>query len=298
MTDWTHISEQISQTTSRPFSNPRADSIGGGCINRAYRLESQDQKYFVKLNRASGLDMFAAEAEGLQAMNDTGSVKVPRPICWGVSGNQAYLVMEYLELGGRNPEAIEQFGEQLAAMHRDTRAQFGWHRNNTIGSTEQVNTRENDWVTFWREHRLGFQLELAARRGYRGRLQEQGERLMRELDGFFTDYTPRPSLLHGDLWGGNYSVTREGSPAIFDPATYYGDREADLAMTELFGGFSPGFYRAYDAAWPLDSGYATRKNLYNLYHILNHLNLFGSGYLKQAEHLCVNLLSELGIGTR
>jgi fructosamine-3-kinase len=178
-------------------------------------------------------------------------------------------------------------------MHRTARDHFGWDRDNTIGSTPQHNAPCGEWVTFWREHRLGFQLDLAARQGYGGRLQKLGERLLADLTGLI-DHDPRPSLLHGDLWGGNIGYDREGNPVIFDPAVYYGDREADLAMTELFGGFGSGFYAAYEEAWPLDPGYSVRKTLYNLYHILNHLNLFGSGYLGQAQTMTERLLAELG----
>jgi fructosamine-3-kinase len=148
-------------------------------------------------------------------------------------------------------------------------------------------------VEFWRTQRLGFQLRLAAGNGYGGRLQTQGERLLTELPALLAGHTPPAALLHGDLWSGNYSVDVGGAPVIFDPALYYGDRETDLAMTELFGGFSPRFYQAYNDAYPLSEGYRLRKSLYNLYHVLNHLNLFGGGYLAQAEQLLGGLLREL-----
>jgi fructosamine-3-kinase len=179
-------------------------------------------------------------------------------------------------------------------MHRVTQARFGWVQDNTIGSTPQINTPEEDWIVFWREHRLRFQLHLATRHGHGGRLRERGERLLDEFPRLFAEYQPAASLLHGDLWSGNYAYTREGEPVIFDPAVYYGDREADLAMTELFGGFGREFYAAYREAYPLDEGYAVRKTLYNLYHVLNHLNLFGGGYLSQAQGMIDRLLSELG----
>jgi fructosamine-3-kinase len=235
--------------------------------------------------------MFAAEAEGLDELAASGTIRVPRPICHGVADGQAYLVLEALELGGSG--AMEAFGAQLAAMHRHTGERFGWHRDNTIGSTLQPNDRESDWVTFWRARRLGFQLEQAAGNGCSRALLSGGEELMERLPALFTDYRPAPSLLHGDLWGGNYAVTSGGEPVIFDPAVYYGDREADLAMTELFGGFGTRFYAAYNAAWPLDPGYPVRKTLYNLYHVLNHFNMFGGGYAGQAESMVGRLLAEL-----
>ena len=174
-------------------------------------------------------------------------------------------------------------------MHRHTAERFGWERDNTIGATHQANAWREDWITFWREQRLGFQLELVGRHGYTG-LQRHGERL---LDRFqvLIDHDPLPSLLHGDLWGGNISYDNTGEPVIFDPAVYYGDHKADLAMTELFGGFGSDFYAAYRAAWPLDAGYPTRKMLYNLYHILNHTNLFGGGYAGQAQGMIERLLA-------
>ena len=178
-------------------------------------------------------------------------------------------------------------------MHRVTSDQFGWYRDNTIGSTEQKNRHEADWVIFWGEYRLRFQLDLAVARGAGSRSMDRGYRLIECLADFMGGHEPEPSLLHGDLWSGNYAFTRAGEPTIFDPAVYYGDREAELAMTELFGGFSRDFYAAYRQAWPLDAGYSTRKKLYNLYHVLNHFNLFGGGYLSQAQGMIDALLSEI-----
>lgn len=234
--------------------------------------------------------MFAAEHDGLREIAGTRTVRVPQPVAHGVSGSFAFLVLEYLELGsGGNSRLL---GEQLASLHRASARQFGFAIDNTIGSTPQPNGWMDEWVGFWRERRLGFQLQLAGRNGFGGRLQELGERLQGALPAFFSGYALQPSLLHGDLWGGNHSYLGNGTPVIYDPAPYYGDREADIAMTELFGGFDPGFYNAYRASWPLDAGYATRKTLYNLYHILNHANLFGGGYARQAEGMMQKLLAE------
>ena len=165
---------------------------------------------------------------------------------------------------------------------------------NTIGSTPQHNNRHDDWVEFWRQERLGRQLQFAAGNGYGGVLQSQGEKLLERFQGFFQDYQPQASLLHGDLWGGNAAADGRGNPVMFDPACYFGDRETDIAMTELFGGFGAEFYAAYQAEYPLDAGYKVRKTLYNLYHILNHLNLFGRAYLAQANNMIEGLLAELG----
>ncbi len=265
--------------------------MGGGCINTAMRLADGPQQWFVKLNQASRLDMFQAEAAGLQELADAGAIRVPRPLCTGVADGQSYIVMEYVALGGSGSSALA--GEQLAALHRHQADAFGWQRDNTIGSTHQPNGWITDWVDFWRRQRLGFQLEEAARNSLGKDIQRLGERLLERFPALM-DHAPAPSLLHGDLWAGNLGYDQKGNPLIYDPATYYGDREAEIAMTELFGGFGQAFYDAYNAAWPLDAGYATRKTFYNLYHILNHANMFGGGYVGQAQRMIERLLAELG----
>ena len=285
------VSQQIATVTGGDFVCTNQQSLGGGCINSAFRMQGKDVSYFVKHNSAHMLDMFIAEAAGLEAMADTDTVRVPEPVCYGTADHQSYLVMEYLQFDGSS--RVELLGEQLAEMHRHTNELFGFHVDNTIGSTHQDNTPGSDWVNFWQQRRLGYQLGLAKTNGCGKRLLDDGERLLELIPEFYTDYQPRPSLLHGDLWSGNFSSVSNGQPVIFDPATYYGDREADIAMTELFGGFGRGFYDAYSNAWPLDNGYAARKTLYNLYHIINHFNLFGGGYLGQAESMVSRLLGEV-----
>ncbi len=287
------LARYIAAATGHAFAPGSHQDVGGGCINRALVLEGGAQRYFVKLNTAERLPMFEAEAEGLRAIAATHTVRVPQPVCSGVAANQAFLVLEYLPLRGANVQAQEQLGRALAQMHRATAPRFGWTRDNTIGSTPQPNREADDWVAFWRTQRLGFQLGLAADNGHGGSLQRDGEKLLEKLPALFRDYRPLASLLHGDLWGGNAAATDTGEPVIFDPAVYYGDREADLAMTGLFGGFSERFHAAYREAWPLDHGYRVRKNLYNLYHVLNHLNLFGGGYHAQAQQMIERLLAEV-----
>lgn len=287
---WPMLCQHLSESLGQPFEFKHYSAMGGGCINQAYRLEGKaGQTYFVKFNQGRYEAMFTAEADGLQALAAAQVITVPQPHCYGVVGDMAFLVLDYLPLDGRG--SASKMGEQLAALHRVTHDAFGWAQDNFIGTSPQPNGFKADWVTFWQTQRLGFQLRLAANNGYGGRLQREGERLQADLGGLF-DTSPAASLLHGDLWGGN-SAFADGKPVIFDPAVYYGDREADLAMTELFGGFGANFYHAYQNAYPLDAGYATRKTLYNLYHILNHLNLFGGGYLGQAETMISRLLSEL-----
>jgi len=289
---WQAIAADLSSATGSHFSASRAEPTGGGSINRAFRLDGGGQRFFVKLNSAGRLGMFEAERAGLMELAAAMSVRVPLPICCGSDALFSWIVLEHLELGDSTDE-LAGLGAQLALLHRRTAANFGWNRDNTIGSTPQHNEWGSNWIVFLRKHRIGFQLQLAQRNGYRGRLQSSGETLLAGLDAFFAGYRPEASLLHGDLWSGNAAVLADGEPAIFDPAVYYGDREADLAMTELFGGFPPAFYRGYDDAWPLDPGYRIRKRLYNLYHLLNHLNLFGGSYLAAAHAAIDGLLGEI-----
>lgn len=288
---WTALSRHISDATGVPFQARRQRSMGGGCINSAYIVEDGRQRFFVKTNTPGHTAMFAAEAAGLQTIRASRAPRAPQPICHGVAEGHAYLVLEYIEMrhGGANSAA--QLGEQLAAMHGITATRFGWEIDNTIGATPQINDWHGDWIHFYGEQRLRYQLDLAAR--HDARLQAKGEQLIERLPQFFTHYQARPSLLHGDLWGGNWGEDSQGRPVIFDPAVYFGEREADIAMTELFGGFPAAFYAAYHAARPLDAGYAARKDLYNLYHVLNHFNLFGGGYGSQAARMIDRLLAGL-----
>jgi fructosamine-3-kinase len=290
---WTQIATHISKVTGDKFEITNRRSVGGGCINQGYAVSSSTITYFVKLNKASLLDMFEAEALGLKQMLGTKTIRVPKPICVGTTADLGYIVLEWLELGGSNStQSWEQMGRQLAAMHRCTppsQKGFGWDINNTIGSTPQINTWTSNWKKFFAEHRLGYQFQLARRRGGHFPQQEQVIAAVEKL----LNHQPKPSLVHGDLWGGNAALTKSGEPVILDPATYIGDREVDIAMSELFGGFPGAFYRGYNDVWPLDSGYKQRKTLYNLYHILNHFNLFGGGYASQANSMIEQILSYL-----
>jgi protein-ribulosamine 3-kinase len=245
------------------------EPVGGGCIHRCFRALKEGRPVFLKMNDAPHADGFAAEADGLRALRAAGAT-APEPLEQGVSGNEAYLLMEFLELQPGGDSAA--LGRMLARVHESKGKTFGWTRDNYIGATPQLNEPLSDWKTFWRERRMAPQIALAKQRGFEIDLG----RVCDVLDG----HEPPPSLVHGDLWSGNAAFLRGGAPAIFDPAVYYGDREVDLAMTELFGGFPQEFYAAYG---PLPAGYETRKHLYNLYHLLNHLNLFGSGYFGQVK---------------
>ncbi len=288
---WSAIDDAIAGATGTAYATCHRAPVGGGSINAAYRLEGGGGAWFVKLNHAGALAMFEAEAEGLQELAAAGAIRVPRPLTWGEAGGRSYLVMEWLTLHGRGDNAA--LGESLAHMHRTTAERHGWHRDNTIGSTEQINTPDSDWVHFYTQRRLRFQLQLAADNGRGGALQRDGERLCERAGALFSDYRPPPSLLHGDLWSGNIAFDDARQPVLYDPAVYYGDRETDLAMSELFGRLPDVAYDAYNAVWPVDAGYPVRRDLYQLYHVLNHLNLFGGMYASQAEHLIGRLLAEV-----
>ncbi len=288
------IAMAASEAVSTPVHIRHAVPVGGGDINACYRLEAVGRDYFAKLNACERLDMFEAERDGLTELAGAGALRVPAPVCCGRAGDVAFLVMEYIDFGPDTADSAVRLGRGLAAMHRHTSGRFGWRRDNTIGATAQPNAWDDDWIRFFGEKRLAHQLRLAAENGHGGELQRLGERLIAGLPGLYTGYRPAPSLLHGDLWGGNHAADGQGQPVIFDPAVYYGDREADLAMTELFGGFPESFYAAYRESLPLDGGYRHRKTLYMLYHVLNHANLFGGGYAAQALRMMQELLSELG----
>lgn len=258
--------------------------VGGGSISAAWRVNAATQAVFLKTGPASAYEAFAAEAAGIRELASAGAIRVPAVLGCVKSATESMLALEWIEFELPTIEAEAQLGEQLAALHRCRADRFGWHRDNTLGSSPQPNSQSEDWVEFFAERRLGFQLQLAKENGFDGNLQREGHRLLGCLGQFFDDYWPEASLLHGDLWSGNWAVSA-GDPVIFDPAVYYGDRETDLAMTRLFGGFGPAFYAAYEASWPLANGSEARCLLYQLYHVLNHLNLFGVSYLPRAESL-------------
>ena len=284
------ICQVISEATGTPQEFIEETHLGGGCINEARKLETTAETWFVKLNTSDFSDIFSVEADALEELRQTEAIRVPKPITHGISKGRAFLVLEYIELKSAKPRSQAKAGEQLAELHQHSTDQFGWKQDNVIGATLQINKWTDCWIDFYREHRLQYQFDIAERNG---RTFTGSDVLLDGLDTFFVDYDPEPSLLHGDLWGGNMSFDLQGNPVIYDPATYYGDRETDIAFTEMFGGFSPDFYRAYDQAWPLDPGFSVRKELYNLYHYLNHHNLFGGGYANTAQSMITRLIAHL-----
>lgn len=282
--DWQALANELQQTAAIALDGePRSLSAGTWCA------ASDAGLLFIKTGSLQASERLAAEAEGLRELGQAATVGVPRVFAHGEVEEHAYLAIEWLTLERPTPDGDRLFGRQLAALHKVTAPEHGWHRNNTIGLTLQVNEPSSSWVTFFTERRLQFQLELATSNGYRASLEALGERVLEALPELLNGHEPRPSLLHGDLWSGNYALCK-GEPVIYDPAVYFGDRETDLAMTSLFGGFSTAFYDAYQEAWPLPQGYRRRCGLYQLYHVLNHLNLFGGGYLGQARQLMLDAL--------
>jgi fructosamine-3-kinase len=259
-----------------------AEVVYGGDINQSASFECGGTPYFVKWNASAPPAMFPAEAHGLRLLASANAIRVPAVIAQGDAGGgcPAFLVLEWIETGDRrsNGGTMEHFGTALAALHRHTAAQHGLDRDNFIGRLPQPNGQMASWAEFYRERRIGFQMELARQRG---RLPDRREalltRLMERLPDLLDDTAIPPSLMHGDLWGGNYLVDEQGEAVLIDPAVCYGHREMDLAMSELFGGFSPRFYQAYFDAYPAP-GYPERRALYQLYYVLAHLNLFGESY--------------------
>jgi fructosamine-3-kinase len=294
MESFAAIAREIAALTGAPCASAPGPGIAGGSINRCYRWQAAAGAMFVKVGARTAQAAFAAEADGLRELHEAQVLRVPRVLATGVAGAAAFLALEWIERGPASEDCDRRLGERLAALHAVTAPRFGWWRDNTIGHTHQANAWSGDWVEFLRERRLRPQLALAVQHGFAGLLAGRLERLLEALPALLTGHSPRASLLHGDLWGGNWLASAAGEPVLFDPAVYYGDRETDLAMTRLFGGFGPAFYRAYAAAAPLPAGAALREQLYNLYHVLNHANLFGGGYAQQAGALIDRLLAEVG----
>lgn len=253
-------------------------SVSGGDISAAWRVETTSgQRCFLKWNPQPLPRLFEAEARGLRLLAQARALRVPRVIA--VIEWPPALVLEWIDQGPDKHAAAEAMGRGLAQQHRLSGAAFGLDHDNYIGAMPQINTPSDSWLEFFRDRRLGEQAKLAQTRGHltpdRAR---RLDRVRQRLDRWIDPAQVTPALLHGDLWGGNCLIDASGQPVLIDPAVYYGDREAEIAFTELFGGFGARFYAAYNEAWSLDRGYADRRDLYNLYHLLNHLNLFGEAY--------------------
>ena len=263
----------------------RASSLSGGSINDAYLLETTSGKYFMKYNLASAYPgMFEQEARGLELLKAAGEIRVPEVIGSGQTGNYSFLALEYLDSASKKDAFWESFGHKLAALHKQTSDQFGLDHDNYIGSLKQYNNKHNTWVDFFREERLGVQIEMARKSGLMpAHMHAAFDRLFNKLEDVFPEEPP--SLIHGDLWSGNYMVDDQGDACIIDPAVYYGFREMDIGMSRLFGVFGQGFYEAYNESWPMEPGWRKRSEICNLYPLMVHVNLFGAGYLSSVESI-------------
>ncbi|BCN94298.1 fructosamine kinase family protein [Thiomicrorhabdus immobilis] len=292
--DWLNLSQTLSEQLNQSIQIATAHPVSGGDIHQAFQLHTNQGNLFLKLNQAPLLPLFETEAHNLNAIQQSFSIRCPKVLGYGLfESDQAWLLLEHLDLTSQGDDY--QRGKDLALMHHQIHKApqaFGWFEDNYIGHTSQRNQWSSSWIAFYGQQRLKPQLELAQLRGAGSALFEQGHKLIEALPFWFNHYQPEASLLHGDLWGGNSSFTEDGDAVVFDPACYYGDRETDIAMTELFGGFSSSFYSGYNEVFPLDEGYQQRKPLYNLYHIINHFNLFGGHYEQQALQVITALLKQ------
>ncbi len=263
------------------------NSLSGGCISDAYKLTLKNgNKLFLKFNSGSSGDMFITEAHGLTELRKADAIRIPEVYLY----DSTFIVTELIETGKKSKNFFEDFGREFARLHNHTQINFGFYEDNYIGSNPQPNIPDkeenNDWIKFYFNKRILFQYKLAEKNGYAAAELRKGIfELEDKIEEILKGSEEKPSVLHGDLWGGNYMIDENGSACLIDPAVYYGHREADLAMTKIFGGFDSRFYSAYNEALPLPAGYEYRENIYKLYHILNHLNLFGSGYYSQAVSL-------------
>lgn len=291
--DWPSVASTIAATIGHDLSASTLRSLNRGSKHATWQIDDGQRQYFLKTGDADASPMFAGEARGLGALESVAAIRTPAVLTYGTGGQCAFILLEWLDLAPLSHTAGSMLGRALAQQHRCFGETFGWSEHNFIGTTPQFNTPHPSWPHFFATCRLRPQLDLALARGLDKGLHAKGMAIADRLGGLFVDYRPHASLLHGDLWSGNVGQLAGSEPAIFDPACFWGDRETDIAMSELFGGFPTSFHAAYRAEWPLDAGYERRKPLYNLYHILNHYNLFGEAYLGQARRMIDRLLTDL-----
>lgn len=277
----TCISDAVESVT--PLSN--------SSFTRNFVMQCTTNRYFVKLSeRHQCLD---SEADGLAALSGANAIRVPRLIANGAVESMGFLVVEHLDMQNRQFD-FPRLARDLAKLHRATGPEYGWHRDNFLGATLQINLSQSSWSRFFLDNRLGRQFRLAVENSLSARLAAMETKVLEAVAAILDHHEPEPSLLHGDLWRGNCGFLAKGVPVIYDPAVYFGDRETDLAMTHLFGGFPESFHETYQREWPLRPGWQLRQQAYNLYHILNHLNLFGPTYLQKAEAMCTTILARAG----
>jgi len=280
------ISRLLEPVFGREVKVQSSSTTSGGCINQTSVLQlTHGERVFLKYNSHPPADFFAVEAKGLRLLAQAAKgPRIPKPLALQDGAKPTFLILEYIEESSPGQDFSVRFARSLAELHQTSHDSFGLDHDNYIGSTVQKNTQETNGIDFFRDQRLRPQQELA-RKAIPPSTDKNLSKLCDRLENYLDISGEKPALLHGDLWSGNYFPDTDQIPCIFDPAVYFGLREADLAMTELFGRLPQKFYDAYHEAFPLNPGYKERKDLYNLYHLLNHLNLFGGSYLASVEQV-------------
>jgi fructosamine-3-kinase len=283
---WHFISERISECIQQDFICDDIREVKAGDSHKAYKISDGKQHFFVKINEKIHLTNFEVEVDGLEHLSNTQLFKVPNFICTGLVSNHSFLVLEYINMSQGNEQSWFHFGQTLAELHKtQTQQMYGWQEDNFIGLTPQSNLWQKKWSCFFAEQRIGFMLQLLSEKGL---VLANIDTVVESIKSLLTGHNPKPSMLHGDLWQGNAGF-HKNQPVLFDPAFYFGDRETDLAMTELFGRFPVHFYQGYADIWPLEVDYEYRKPIYQLYHVLNHALLFGGHYIESAKITLKNL---------
>jgi fructosamine-3-kinase len=283
---WHFISERISECIQQDFICDDIREVKAGDSHKAYKISDGKQHFFVKINEKIHLTNFEVEVDGLEHLSNTQLFKVPNFICTGLVSNHSFLVLEYINMSQGNEQSWFHFGQTLAELHKtQTQQMYGWQEDNFIGLTPQSNLWQKKWSCFFAEQRIGFMLQLLSEKGL---VLANIDTVVESIKSLLTGHNPKPSMLHGDLWQGNTGFNKN-QPVLFDPAFYFGDRETDLAMTELFGRFPVQFYQGYADIWPLEVDYEYRKPIYQLYHVLNHALLFGGHYIESAKITLKNL---------
>jgi len=276
-----HLETICSRVEGKPVKLRAYETVYGGDINRTYRLAMSERDYFIKINSAAKHDMFETEAKGLQLLAQTNSFIIPEVYETGIFGDNSFLLLSYIEslLQGDNPE---NFAQNLVKLHQTTQKNYGLDFDNFIGRLPQQNTLNPDWIVFYIQNRLQFQIDLAGDK-IPVKVRHKFDSLYQLLPDLLP--TDQPALLHGDLWSGNYFYNLQGQAVIFDPAIYYGHREIDLAMMQLFGGFSPKIFQVYNDLFPMETDWKNRLKIYQLYPLLVHVNLFGTSYLSSVNQI-------------
>lgn len=283
---WHFISEQISQQINQDFICDDVREISEESSHHIFRVSDGKHRYFVKVNEKINWPNFQAEMDGLDKLRSTSLFKVPDVVCSGIISTSSFLVLEFIHMTQGDTISWEKLGESLANMHqRYSQEMYGWQEDNFIGASPQANNWHKSWAHFFAEQRIGFMLQLLHEKGHK---LAPIDKVVESVSKLLAGHTPKASMLHGDLWQGNVGFFKD-QVALYDPAFYFGDRETDIAMSELFGRFPDAFYNAYQHTWPLDNNYQYRKPIYQLYHTLNHALLFEGYYLDNAKLMLKNL---------